>query len=510
MFSFCAALAALLLGYLLYGRFLARHLGVDAARKTPALVRPDGVDYVPLAPWRVFMIQFLNIAGLGPIFGAIMGAKFGSASFLWIVFGCVFGGAVHDFVAGMASLRRDGVSLPEIHGEALGGVVKNVMRGFTVLVMVLAGVVFVANPAQMLAAKMPVTGTAGDAAGGLLAALPANFWFLFWLVAIFAYYVAATLLPVDKIIGKIYPLFAFALLFMGAALLVVIVATQPPLPELWDGLQNRHPAGAGGEVPPLFPMMFISIACGAVSGFHATQSPMMARCLTSERYARPVFYGAMIAEGVVALVWAAAATVFYHDPALAGGGAGGAGEIMSTAPGVVVDRVTTGWLGVAGSALAFLGVIAAPITSGDTAFRSARLTIADFLKLDQRGVRNRLLITVPLFAGALALLLYMLADKGGFDVIWRYFAWSNQTLATVALWTGAAYLAKHGRNYWLALVPATFMTVVVTSYILCAPKEGFGLPYEVGLTAGVVLAVALFAWFLYAWRSVKTVPDAAG
>jgi carbon starvation protein CstA len=472
MLTFCAALVLLLLGYLFYGKFLAAHIGVAPERPTPAVARPDGVDYVPLKPWRVFMIQFLNIAGLGPIFGAIMGAKFGTASFLWIVFGCVFGGAVHDFVAAMISLRRDGVSLPEIHGEALGGGVKALMRGFTVLVMVLAGTVFVANPADMLATKMPEAVTP---------------WLTreFWLVAIFAYYVAATLLPIDKIIGRLYPFFAFCLLFMGAAILVLLLVNQPPLPELWDGLQNRHPKG---DAMPVFPMMFISIACGAVSGFHATQSPMMARCLTNEKYARPIFYGAMIAEGALALVWAAAASALYFSP-------DAPATALAASPAAVVDKITAGQLGVFGTALAFLGVIAAPITSGDTAFRSARLTIADFLHLDQRRLGNRLLITLPLFAAALLLLLYMLRDKAGFEIIWRYFGWANQVLATVTLWAISVFLVRLKKHYWLTLLPALFMTAVTTSYLFVAP-EGFALPQAPAYALSAALTIAAGAAFV--------------
>ena len=336
MITFTCCLIALIVGYFTYGKFVERVFGVDPSRVTPAFTKQDGVDYIPLPTWKIFMIQFLNIAGLGPIFGAIMGAKFGVASFLWIVLGSIFAGATHDFLSGMLSLRHDGESLPELIGRYLGNNFKQFMRGFTVILMILVGAVFVAGPAGLLAKLTPEY-------------LDATFW----IIVVFIYYILATLLPVDKIIGKIYPLFAIALLFMAVGILVMLFINQPPLPEITDGLSNTHPGGL-----PIFPIMFVSIACGAISGFHATQSPLMARCMKSEKYARPVFYGAMITEGIVALIWAAAATYFFHNNGM---------EENNAA--VVVDSITKEWLGAVGGVLAILGVIAAPITSGDTAFR---------------------------------------------------------------------------------------------------------------------------------------------
>ena len=468
MITFTLCLLALIAGYFLYGRVVERIFGPDD-RKTPALTRTDGVDYIPMPTWKIFMIQFLNIAGLGPIFGAIMGAKFGTASYLWIVLGSIFAGAVHDYLSGMLSMRHDGESLPELIGRYLGMTTKQVMRVFSVILMVLVGSVFVAGPAGLLANLTPeVLDTT------------------FWIVVVFLYYVLATMLPIDKIIGKIYPLFALALLFMAVGILVMLYVNQPALPELWDGLQNTHPDAAN---LPIFPIMFVSIACGAISGFHATQSPLMARCLKSERHGRPVFYGAMITEGIVALIWAAAATYFFHENGM-----------EETNAAVIVDAVTKDWLGTVGGVLAVLGVIAAPITSGDTAFRSARLIVADFLGLEQKTIRKRLYICVPMFLAAIGLLHYSLRDAQGFDMIWRYFAWSNQTLSVFTLWAVTVYLvrAKRGRYFYITFIPALFMTAVCTTYICVAP-EGFGLsagwsPY-IGLGALVVATIWFRVWY---------------
>ena len=469
MLTFTLCLLTLIAGYFVYGRFVERIFAPDD-RKTPALTRADGVDYMPLPTWKIFMIQFLNIAGLGPIFGAIMGAKFGTASYLWIVLGTIFAGAVHDFMAGMLSLRHDGESLPEIIGRYLGITTKQVMRGFTVILMILVGAVFVAGPAGLLAKLTPD-------------AMDANFW----IVVVFIYYIFATLLPVDKIIGKVYPLFAIALLFMAVGILVMLYVHHPALPEFWDGLHNTHPAAA---TLPIFPIMFVSIACGAISGFHATQSPLMARCMTSEHHGRPVFYGAMITEGIVALIWAAAATYFFHN--------NGMDESNAS---VIVDAITKSWLGMVGGVLAILGVIAAPITSGDTAFRSARLIVADFLNLDQKSMRKRLYICIPMFVVAIALLFYSQRDKDGFDMIWRYFAWANQTLSVFTLWAITAFLVRERRGccYLLTLLPALFMTAVCTSYICVAP-EGLGLgTAAVGPVA--LLAVVVAALWFGVWCS---------
>lgn len=470
MVSFSVCLLILIVGYFVYGKYVERIFGPDARRQTPAVTKADGVDYIPLPTWKIFMIQFLNIAGLGPIFGAIMGAKFGTASYLWIVLGSVLAGAVHDYFSGMLSMRHGGESLPEIIGRYLGITTKQVMWVFTVVLMILVGAVFVAGPA------------------GLLAKLtPDSLDTTFWIIVVFLYYILATLLPIDKIIGKIYPVFAIALLFMAVGILVMLYVYHPALPELWDGLQNTHPDAAA---LPVFPIMFVSIACGAISGFHATQSPMMARCLKNETYGRPVFYGAMITEGIVALIWAAAATYFYHE--------NGMGENNAS---VIVDAITKNWLGTVGGVLAILGVIAAPITSGDTAFRSARLIVADFMHMEQKSIRRRLYICIPMFLAAIALLLYSMEDAAGFDMIWRYFAWSNQTLSVFTLWAITVFLVVSGKNYWITLIPALFMTCVCSTYLCIAP-EGFGLPHTLSYYAGLGCVVVAIIWFVV-WKSKR-------
>ncbi len=472
MITFTLCLLALVTGYFFYGRFLERIFGPDD-RKTPALTHADGMDYIPLPTWKVFMIQFLNIAGLGPIFGAILGAKFGTSSYLWIVLGSIFAGAMHDYMSGMLSLRHNGESLPELIGRYLGTATKQIMRVFTVILMVLVGAVFVAGPAGLLANLTPE-------------ALDTTFW----IIVVFLYYILATLLPIDKIIGKIYPLFSIVLLFMVVGILVMLYVYHPTLPELWEGLDNTHPDAA---TLPIFPIMFVSIACGAISGFHATQSPLMARCMTSERHGRPVFYGSMITEGIVALIWAAAATCFFHE--------NGMGESNAA---VIVDRITKEWLGVVGGVLAILGVIAAPITTGDTAFRSARLLVADFLKLDQQSILKRLYICIPMFAVAVGLLIYSLRDADGFNMVWRYFAWANQALSVFTLWGVTVYLvkAKGGRYFYVSYLPALFMTAVCTAYICVAPEglgstpeKSFGIDPSQAPVIGIAAAVVAAVWF---------------
>ncbi len=469
MVSFTISLAALIIGYAVYGRFIAGMFGPDS-RPTPAYARRDGVDYVPMPAWRVFMIQFLNIAGTGPIFGAIMGALYGPSSFLWIVFGCIFAGAVHDYFCGMISVRMGGASLPEIVGRYLGGRAKTAVLAFTVALLILVGAVFVSSPALLLK--------------DLTAGVP--FMSLhFWIAAIFVYYIIATLLPIDKIIGKVYPLFALALLAMAAGLLAALYVRWPAIPEFADGFGNMHPDKAAR---PVFPCLFITIACGAISGFHATQSPLMARCMKHEKYGRPVFYGAMITEGVVALIWAAAASYFFFDPS------SGNTDLRVAAP-KVVEIMSREWLGAVGGVLAVLGVVAAPITSGDTAFRSARLIIADALKYPQKKMLPRIYITVPLYACALALLLFNLSRPDGFAVIWGYFAWANQTLAVFTLWAVTVYLSVNRKMYVTTLVPALFMTAVSVTYFCIAPEYMLRLHAGVSYAVGAVALLAAAVWF---------------
>ncbi len=486
MISFTACLILLILGYVIYGKFVEKVFGIDPNRITPAYSRQDGVDFLPLSGWRVFLIQFLNIAGLGPIFGAIMGAKFGASAYIWIVIGCIFAGAVHDYLSGMLSLRNDGMSFPEIVGKYMG---KNFMlaaRIFTPLMMILVGAVFVAGPAGLLANM-----TNGFFSGTILSQSVAGKtfaqWnFLFWSVVIFGYYFLATILPIDQIIGRIYPLFGAALLFMAVGIFGGLYVYLPPIPEITDGLFNTHPLK---ESMPMFPMLFITIACGALSGFHATQSPMMARCIKNERQGRAIFYGAMIVEGIVALIWAAGANYAFHTVE-------GQTFLQETNAAIVVDFITKNWLGTIGAVIAMLGVVVAPITSGDTAFRSARLIIADALKVDQQPIFKRLAISLPLFVGGFLL---MLID---FSIVWRYFAWFNQTLGALALWTVTVYLAREKRNYWIALIPSCFITAVVTAYVFVAP-EVLGLsPTLSNLIAVGVSFFCLICFFIWKNRLV--------
>ena len=479
MISFCIALAALIIGFFTYGKFVERVFGIDPDRKTPAIANPDGVDFVPLSGWKIFMIQFLNIAGLGPIFGAIMGAKFGTSSFLWIVFGTIFAGTVHDFMAGMISLRHNGESLPETIGRYLGVTAKQIMRFFTVILMILVGVVFVAGPADLLAMLTPP-----------------NLDSTFWIFVIFAYYILATMFPIDKIIGRIYPAFAVALIFMVIGILFMLFISFPDIPEITDGLSNKS---ENPENNPIFPMLFISIACGAISGFHATQSPLMARCMTNERQGRYIFYGAMVTEGIVALIWAAAATYFFSPEGQAFFHISEPEKVNGNSA-VIVNIISNGWLGMVGGALAILGVVAAPITSGDTAFRSARLIVADFLHMEQRSISKRLLICIPLFLVAILILIYNLSDPAGFEKIWRYFAWSNQTLAVFTLWAITIYLSRKGKPYWITLIPALFMMAVVITYILF-DRSGIALPYTTSvIISAIAVVISAIYFFLYRYK----------
>ena len=473
MITFTIALLLLIGGYVVYGAYVNRIFGPDN-RKTPALTMTVGVDYIPLPTWKIFMIQFLNIAGLGPIFGAIMGAQFGTASYLWIVLGTIFAGAVHDFFSGALSIRNGGESLPEIVGRYLGMTTKKVMTVFTMILMILVGAVFVSGPAELIAGMTPDWMDA-----------------YFWIIVIFLYYVLATLMPVDKIIGKVYPLFAIALLFMAVGILVMLYVKNPELPEMWNGFGTKY------ESNPIFPMMFISIACGAISGFHATQSTLMASCMTHEKHCRPIFYGAMVAEGMVALVWAAAATYFFQENGIVDQITG---KAFSGA--AVATRISNEWLGAFGGILAILGIVAAPITSGDTALRSARLIAADFLHIDQRPMGKRLLICIPLFLLTIGVLVYSLSDAEGFKIIWRYFAWCNQTLSVFTLWAITVYLVREKKNYYITLLPALLMTLVCSTYICIAP-EGLSLPQPVAYGIGGVCTVVAVVWFI-TWFKKET------
>lgn len=479
MITFTISLVALFIGYLIYGKFIERVFGPDD-RVTPAVAKADGVDFIVLPSWKVFMIQFLNIAGTGPIFGAIMGAKFGPVAYLWIVFGCIFAGAVHDYLVGMLSMRHGGASCPELVGQYLGTGARKVMLVFSVFLLLMVGTVFVYSPAGIL------QGYGGSA--------------ILWVCIIFAYYVLATMLPIDKIIGRFYPIFAFALLFMALGLMGVLFIKWPALPELWTDFHNMGMAADESFTDQIFPCLFITIACGALSGFHATQSPLMARCLKSERLGRPVFYGAMITEGVVALVWATVSMYFFYGEPAPGYQlieAIGNNGFATNEPNVV-NIMCNHWLGVVGGILAVLGVVAAPITSGDTAFRSARLIIAESFGISQKPITKRLLISIPLFAASMALLIWQVENPNGFRTIWQYFGWSNQALATFMLWTATVYLVQRNKPYLITLIPSLFMTAVCVTF-LCISKIAFGwdetLSYCLGGSATVIAAVWFFTWY---------------
>ena len=466
MITFFLSIIALVIGYLVYGTFVEKVFGIDTSRPTPATTMTDGVDYVPMKWSKIFLIQFLNIAGLGPIFGAIAGAVWGPVAFLWIVFGAIFAGAVHDFISGMMSLRMNGLSIHEIVGRYMGNGVKQFMSLFTVAMMILVGAVFIMGPAKILSGL--TTGYVGVTA---------------WATIIFIYYVMATMLPIDKLIGRIYPFFGFAMLFMAVGIGGSMIVNGLPIPELIPANLVNMNANPGKF--PIFPMLFVTIACGAISGFHSTQSPLMARCITTEKYGRRVFYGAMITEGLVALIWAAVAMSFF-------GGVRELNDVLALQKGNaawIVNEISNTLLGRFGAVLAILGVVAAPITSGDTAFRSARLIVADFLKFDQKSIKNRLILTTPLFT------IGFLLTQIDFAIIWRYMAWSNQTLATIVLWAITIYLATERKLYWITLIPAVFMSAVVSAYILVAP-EGFEINTFYGQIAGVCIALGLMLWFL--------------
>ena len=470
MISLFAAFAMLIIGYFVYGKVTEKIFALDD-RKTPAVAINDGVDCVPMKTWKAFLIQLLNIAGTGPIFGALMGAVFGPVVFLWIVFGSILGGAVHDYMSGMISSRHEGASIAELSGTYLGKAAKWIMRIFSVVLLLLCGTVFVTSPAGLLDKLTPdwMNGT-------------------FWAVVILVYYLLATLLPIDKLIGKFYPVFGVLLIVMASAVIggIIFSGGKYTIPEI--SLQNLHPNGT-----PIWPYMFITVACGAVSGFHATQSPMIAKCIRSEKEGRKIFYGAMISESVIALVWAAAGVSFYGTTQLLN-------DALANGASNVVYEISTGVLGVVGGFLAVIGVVVCPITSGDTAFRSARLILAETFKLNQKKIRNRLIITIPLLVIGGLLTWYAIANDSGFQVVWRYFSWSNQTLAMIALWVATAYLLKKGKFRFGSLLtafPATFMTAVTVTYILMA-QEGFRLDQTISYTVGICAAAVLFAVYLIA------------
>ncbi|MEG2173220.1 MAG: carbon starvation protein A [Desulfovibrionaceae bacterium] len=462
---FILAVIGLIAGYFIYGTIVDKIFASDENRPTPAKTMADGVDYVEMSTWRIFLIQLLNIAGLGPVFGPILGALYGPSALLWIVFGSIFAGAVHDYFSGMLSLRYDGTNVPNIVGYNLGNAFKQIMRVFAVVLLLLVGVVFVTGPALLMTTITPE-------------------WmnYPFWLAVIFGYYFLATIMPIDKIIGRLYPVFGAILIIMAVGITTMLFVDGY---NFYPDAQwvNQHPKGL-----PLWPLMFITIACGACSGFHATQSPLMARCLPNEKLGRPVFYGSMIAEGLIALVWATVGMTFYQTPvelnaALAAGG-----------PGKVVADASYALMGPIGGVLAILGVVVLPITSGDTAFRAARLTIAEFLNYPQIAPLKRLSIAVPLF------IIGIILSQVDFNLIWRYFGWANQTLAAIVLWAGAAYLYRKNRFHWIASAPAAFMTAATVSYICYEKTMGFHMDIDISNIIGLIVAIVAYVAFLMMGR----------
>ena len=470
MITFLVSISLLIIGYFFYGSFLERYFGADKNNITPAVSINDGVDYAPLKPWRVFIIQFLNIAGLGPIFGAIMGAAYGPIAYAWIVLGCVFMGATHDYISGMLSIRNNGMSLPGIIGKYLGNNVSKFLIFFTVFILMAVGASFVNGPSGLLAnlTKMDLR---------------------IWLYVVFGYYIIATLLPVDKIIGKIYPFLGAALLFMalGIGIMLIIggINGEIHLVELTPSTFKNFKSN--GDIYMLFPLLFIVISCGAISGFHATQSPMMARCMINEKQGKKIFYGAMIAEGIVACIWATAAMAFYNGPE----GLNIAADAGST-PAIIVNNICESWLGKTGAIIAIIGVVVCPITSGDTAFRSMRLIIADSFKFSQKPIKNRLIISIPIFIVA------FIMCNIDFSIIWTYVGIGNQILATITLWACASYFVSVNKPHWLLSIPATFLTYVCVCYFIVAPNKQGGLalePYIRHIIASIV-SCGLFIWFL--------------
>lgn len=494
MLWFFICVAILLLGYWLYSKVVEKIFVINPERKTPAYSMGDGVDYVPMSKNKIWLIQLLNIAGTGPIFGPILGALYGPVAMLWIVFGCVFAGAVHDYFSGMLSIRNGGANIPFLAGKYLGRPAKHFMNFIAILLLLLVGVVFVASPASLLTNitnDLMTSGGVGAAAVNDEAGASNGNILVIWTAIIFIYYILATLVPIDKIIGRIYPVFGALLMFMTLGMLFGLFFEGIPLfrtitaelghdVTLADFFANLHPK----EGTPLWPLLFVTIACGAVSGFHATQSPLMARCTQNEKEGRFIFYGAMIGEGVIALIWCMVGLSFYDDQA-------SLLEALKGTPSKVVYDSAIGMLGLFGGILAVLGVVVLPITSGDTAFRAARLLIADFFKFEQRSLTKRLVIAIPLFA------IGFWVSTVDFQVLWRYFGWANQTTAMVMLWTASAYLFRHQKFHWITTIPAIFMTLVCSTYIANAPI-GFGLSYDVSVWVGVATtAVALISFLAF-------------
>ena len=474
MITFLCALVILFVAYFTYGKYVEKTFGMDDSRPTPATTQADGVDFVPMSTGKVFLIQFLNIAGLGPIYGPIMGALYGPVAFFWIILGSIFAGGVHDYMAGMMSVRHKGKSLPELTGEYLGETSRYAMLFVSIMLLLFVGVVFIVGPAALMANLTFESGGPGVFAGTMFASKT------FWIAVIFAYYFASTIFPIDKIIGRFYPFFGAVLMFMAFGVAGAMLFHGLAIPEITSWADFAHPKGLA-----IWPGLFFTISCGALSGFHATQSPLMARTLKSESKGRTVFYGAMITEAVIAMIWASVGMAYFPD------GLQGLSDVLAKGgPGLVVNEITVGYLGVFGGLLAILGVIAAPITSGDTAFRAIRLTIADRFNISQIATKNRLMISVPIF------IIAFFITQIGFAAIWKYFTFSNQMLAAFVLWTGTAYLYQHGRSIWMTAIPATLLTGTLVGYVLTAKEFPFGLSHSIAVNSGLVTGIVIFIFVL--------------
>ena len=478
MITFILCLIALVTAYFTYGKYLERVCEIDGKNPVPSKTLFDGVDYLPLPRWKIFLIQLLNIAGLGPIFGALLGAAYGPVAFLWITLGGIFMGAMHDFISGVISMKNNGLSLPEIIGKYLGEGTKKFMRIFSVLLMVLVGAVFMSQPAELIASNIDIPLVEKPLFEGTSVEV------FIILILILLYYMLATVLPIDKIIGRFYPIFGSALLIMALSILVVLFTKSDvyTIPEL-TSLSNQI---ADPEKFPIVPMLFTTIACGALSGFHATQSPMMARCVTSEKQSRSVFYGAMIAESIIALIWAAIGMAFW-------GGVEGLNDAIAQYGGSaarMVNVITETTMGSAIAAFVVFGVIACAITSGDTAFRCARLIVADMFGIEQKSLKKRLAVSVPLFAAGLFIIFAL-----PFQIIWSYFAWCNQTLAVITLWCITVYLSQRKKPVLISIIPALLMTYVCSSYIFVSPMmcnmSNRPLAYALGAVLTLIIAAAV-------------------
>ena len=484
MITFLVCLVLLVVAYFTYGRVLCKVAGIRNTTDVPSKTMYDGVDYLPLPRWKTFLIQLLNIAGLGPIFGALLGAAYGPVAFVWITLGGIFFGAMHDLLSGVISLRNGGLSLPEIVGKYLGGGTKVVMRYFSVFLMILVGSVFMSQPAELIAER--ISAPALDVAAFVSPGGHSFSWLLLIILgAILIYYIVATLLPIDKIIGKVYPVFGGLLLFMAGGVLLAIFTTYgSDIPE-FTGFKNMH---ASAAKMPLVPMLFTTIACGAISGFHATQSPLMARCMRNENESQTVFYGAMIAESVIALIWAAIGMCFWGGVE----GLNGAIAEFGGKASILVDKIAVASLGEFLAYFVIFGVVACAITSGDTAFRSARLIVSDMVGVEQKSIRKRLLVCFPIFALGLTVIFLL-----PFNAMWSYFAWSNQALSVFTLWTITVWLHNRGKNIWISLVPALVMTYVCSSYIFVSPLM-FGMANRtLAYILGGVLTLLISAFMLH-------------